>query len=91
VQRIDIEHRGYWIIFRLTQITRGSDSDSLAITLLRIQNALARTTAWASFVNIPALTSDRRVVLAARHFIEVHLRVSDVHLPSPFTTYRARC
>jgi hypothetical protein len=34
-----------------------------------------RTTAWASFVNIPALASDRRVALATRHFIEVHLRV----------------
>jgi len=33
------------------------------------------TTAWVSFVNIPALTSDRRVALATRHFIDVHSRV----------------
>ena len=41
-----------------------------------------------SFVNIPALTSRQRVALATRHFIEVHLPVSDVHLPVPFATYR---
>jgi len=66
--------------------------DHIAADLKR--SSLSRTTAWESFVNIPALTCDRRVALAARHFIEVHWCIcefSDVHLPVPFTTYRARC
>jgi len=36
VQRIDIDTEVIKIIFRLTQITRGSDSDSIAVTLSRI-------------------------------------------------------